>query len=599
MAKIIACPTCGENVEIPPGSAGQVVKCSACGTAIKLVSRKKPVSGSSPGASNADTMSSTGTFAGSYTAPPNTPNWGSDDPPSLGECAQCGSVLADPSQLIEDRGRLICPNCAAKSPVSQREDVHSYRPRPGNADAAPTIGFKEPETIVARHGPFISFDLMTIGGTFAGAIAIGATIWLTFHPEPKGTKDLSVKPIPVINVPPPVSATTDFSEDEKRQISEALVRASDLEKQGESAESLNAALDAYKEVTTTVGAKVLSDPALRDGIDTARARIPALEKRIAELAAPATTIAKIDVPPPTTPLEPPAPATVPAPTTVPEDPPKPAFIFAESAEDVFDTTELLSLGMHALKTYNYELARDSFLKAQKQLGGRDGNEQYQPEQVLAMHGLGAAYLGLNLAKLAYEPLNRAYKNTPETPSLTTNWCLANYLLDQQRPESLRALESALQQEATETGVDLMEAMTTKWGRALTPDAKTRLEAARTRAMKRLEAQHPKQKRWGDVWIPAEEYDERLQNEVLITALSQQISVLNQEVRRAEIVYRTALDRNRDVKETKTRLDEWKKNLADAEKVLEVTRAKVPERAAEQGIKPIIPEVPPGVLLREE
>ena len=33
MAKIIRCPNCGENVEIPPNPTGQIVTCVACGTA--------------------------------------------------------------------------------------------------------------------------------------------------------------------------------------------------------------------------------------------------------------------------------------------------------------------------------------------------------------------------------------------------------------------------------------------------------------------------------------------------------------------------------------------------------------------------------------
>ena len=42
MAKMIKCPTCGTQIEVPAQPTGQVVKCPGCGKGLKLVAKKPP-----------------------------------------------------------------------------------------------------------------------------------------------------------------------------------------------------------------------------------------------------------------------------------------------------------------------------------------------------------------------------------------------------------------------------------------------------------------------------------------------------------------------------------------------------------------------------
>ena len=59
MAKIIRCPNCGENVEIPPNPTGQMVTCIACGTVLRLKSRKDAARTDATGGSVGGSMSNT------------------------------------------------------------------------------------------------------------------------------------------------------------------------------------------------------------------------------------------------------------------------------------------------------------------------------------------------------------------------------------------------------------------------------------------------------------------------------------------------------------------------------------------------------------
>jgi hypothetical protein len=289
----------------------------------------------------------------------------------------------------------------------------------------------------------------------------------------------------------------------------------------------------------------------------------------------------------------------PEPSTTPVEPPasKPAFIFAESAEEVFETNDLLSLGMHGLETHQYELARDAFLKAGRQLG--PPGTAIEPAEELTMHGLGVAYLGLKQPKAAYEPLNRLYRNHPQSDSVALNWALANYLLDQQRGDSLLAVEEVLLRAPTELAVDLMDAMLAKWGRALNAEARSRFEQAKTRGTEALTAAHPGQKRWGTRWLSEEEYDERVRNEVTAASLADSITRYKEEVRRGEMRLRAAQDRNRasEIAEAQTSLDTWKTTLAEAETVLTSLQEKVPETESRSAIAPAMPTVPPGIEIK--
>ncbi|MGB7159104.1 MAG: hypothetical protein WBD40_13630, partial [Tepidisphaeraceae bacterium] len=174
MAKIIRCPNCGENVEVPANPTGQVVTCIACGTALRLKSRKKNDSG----VGDASTGSKGGSLSGSMTTIAQSPGYGqasSDDPPSLGtECEVCGQTV-DPSDLLEDRGRMVCRTCLKKpKPTGKAPKFDNLIP------------FAEPDAPAPR-GQLITMGPALMGGLLALAIFAGCQVFLFFNPKPIGT----------------------------------------------------------------------------------------------------------------------------------------------------------------------------------------------------------------------------------------------------------------------------------------------------------------------------------------------------------------------------------------------------------------------------
>src|SRR5687768_16888048 len=136
MAKMIKCPTCGTQMEVPPQAAGQIVKCPGCGKGLKLVAKPKPGSpggaagqqpagaglGGHPGGSVSGSSVSAMTFVGE-TPPFERPGPALDDLPSLdSNCAVCGRSV-DPEDLVEDNGRLVCMDCVkgARSGMARAE----------------------------------------------------------------------------------------------------------------------------------------------------------------------------------------------------------------------------------------------------------------------------------------------------------------------------------------------------------------------------------------------------------------------------------------------------------------------------------------------
>lgn len=596
MAKNIACPTCGETVPIPPGAAGTVIKCDQCGTPIKLVSRKKSGGAGAPEGSG---VSSTGAYGGGME---DAGAWG-DDPPALGECAQCGSVLADPSQLVEDRGRMICPNCAARSTVSAREDVHSYRPRAGDAAAAPVIGFSEPTQVVARHGPLITMNLATLGGALAGSIAIAATVWLTFNPRPNGTQDTSVKPAPVINVPPANPVQDGISAEKAIEIVATVNEATDLVKQN-NIESLQLAQAKYQSVVDWVGQRVTTDPVVTAAIDTATRSVNELPERIKEMqeaesaaASPPVEIASVPPPTPTEPIvapPPPKPEPVVEPATT--EPASKPGIFWESAEEIIETPRLLAAGLRALGAEKYDFADKYFAKAIEQLPPPQA-QVLPAEHQLAYHGRGAALIGLKDYRTADAALNRVYRGAPPTPSLIFNRAVVNYQLDQDRFESLDQVAGLLKAQPSEQAVDLLGAMLEKW--RVNPEVKRKAEDIQSAALKQLEAQNGGRKRWSGRWVEQARYDELEGLVASIALLEKDLNAAEIQVRFAQSRYDRAVQSGQNAEAEKRSLEQWKETHVQKQASLDAIRAKLPERPADVGFKPVMPEVPAGMLLPEE
>src|SRR5438045_6849737 len=104
MAKMVKCPQCGTQIEVPTQPSGQVIKCPTCGKGLKLVAKKaggQPAGqqGSgvslSPGGSMAGGSSAGSISAMTFTGEPPP----SDDFPNLASnCAVCGRAT-DPEKL--------------------------------------------------------------------------------------------------------------------------------------------------------------------------------------------------------------------------------------------------------------------------------------------------------------------------------------------------------------------------------------------------------------------------------------------------------------------------------------------------------------------
>lgn len=587
---------------IPPGAAGTVIKCANCGTPIKLVSRKKP--GGAGSASEESATTPPGAFSGPYAGTfDDASGFASDDPPALGECAQCGSVLADPSQLIEDRGRLICPNCAARSKISARDDVHSYRARPEDAAAEPAIGFREPEQIVVRHGPLISLNLATIGAGLAGCIAIAATIWLTFNPRPTGTRETDVKPAPVINVPPANPVQDDFEANKGVEIVSTVNDATDLVKQN-SVESLQQAQAKYQSVVDLVGQRVISDPNVNAAVAVARQSVIDLPSRIKELQDAQERPTEVANIPPSPPIEPapvpPAPEPEPEPATAPSpiEPASKPGIFWESAEEIIETPRLLAAGLRALEAEEFKLADEYFTKAIEQLPPPQA-QALPAEHQLAYHGRGAALIGLKDYKLADAAINRVYRGSTPTPSLIFNRCLANYELDQERFTSLDQVAGLLKVEPTDQAVDLISAMLEKWRVQIDPDVRRKAEEIQLAALQTLEAQHGGRKRWGGQWVLPEEFAKYEGLLDSVKYFENEVKSYENQVRVAQARYDRAVADGDNTEGAKKSLDQWKKDLEEKKLSLEALRKELPEQPADKGFRPAIPEVPAGMNLPEE
>src|SRR5688500_16127622 len=185
MAKIIRCPNCGENVEVPPNPTGQIVTCIACGTAMRLKSRKD-AGERKPGDSSQGSLS--GSLSGSMSATritSDTVQASSDDPPDLGStCDVCGRSV-DPSELTEDRGKLACRDCI--------KGARSSRPRAlKGASDDELIPFSGAPNFGPRRAGVFTFGMPFFVGVAALAVYIGCSVLLAFNLKPVGT-DVAVK----------------------------------------------------------------------------------------------------------------------------------------------------------------------------------------------------------------------------------------------------------------------------------------------------------------------------------------------------------------------------------------------------------------------
>jgi len=186
MAKMVKCPTCGTQIEVPAQPTGQVVKCPGCGKGLKLVAKKPPGqpagggtaevgSGSRGGQSAGGSIAGSSVTAMSFAGEPPP----IDDPPNLDACAVCGrpTEFAD---LVEDNGKLVCPDCikGARSGMARNADL-------GDEDL---MGFKAPAYKPVRRRKMINVTPAFVLAVLAAIVWGGAQLFLSSHSRPMGQR---------------------------------------------------------------------------------------------------------------------------------------------------------------------------------------------------------------------------------------------------------------------------------------------------------------------------------------------------------------------------------------------------------------------------
>src|SRR5439155_21405681 len=179
MAKMVKCPTCGTQIEVPAQPAGQVIKCPGCGKGLKLVVKKPAGAGPAASAPIAPGAGAGAPVAPAARAPHGTHGPGgtigggsiaamtftgaeppADDMPALdATCAVCGR-LTDPTELVEANGKLVCRDCI--------KGARSKIERPG--EAPEMLGFKAAAYQPVRRVNLIQIAPITLVGALAAVV---------------------------------------------------------------------------------------------------------------------------------------------------------------------------------------------------------------------------------------------------------------------------------------------------------------------------------------------------------------------------------------------------------------------------------------------
>jgi hypothetical protein len=451
MAKMIKCPTCGTQIEVPAQASGQIVKCPGCGKGLKLVAKPKPGGGGAgggsphagagvgghPGGSVAGSSVSAMTYVGD--APPlDPPASAFDDMPSLdSNCAVCGRAT-DPDELVEDNGRLVCGDCikGARSAIARPE---------GGADL---IDFK-PAAGPIRRGKLINFTPSFFAGLLAALIFVVCTLVLHLElvKKPVGTQialggttaggrngaaGAGVTPDPDNDpTPPPATSGTNTATSTTPAASGDNDVATSAPANNGASTDPNAVAGAPATPTTPAtppdstnpaattppgnGATGATNPAVTlanpgestifsdgGGADAAK---DASGTAAAPGAGAAPDAGAAAVTPPVAPL----------PSVVSNDP--------------------LERGMERLVARDFPKAVPDLIEARRKyvIGQVIKGARFTPQQQLALEALAAAYIGQKRYDSARGPLEAAYLNNVRSRSLTLN--LAIYSLNTNRSQA--------------------------------------------------------------------------------------------------------------------------------------------------------------------
>jgi hypothetical protein len=487
MAKLLKCPTCGENIELPAELSGQVMRCAGCGTAIKVkVRRGGPLPPATPDVTPA---------AAESALPELAPKPASAAPATSGQCPICGGTY-EPSSLVLEHGRLVCRNCLAKMRGRQPQGIIE-------------VSSEELTEIVSVPGPIITMGPAFWIGAAAAVVLIGAQVYLSVTPKPQG-RLVTLTPVPAAlrtAVAPQDQAGWD--RDNRQRIRELMQQADALRQADDSARR-EQAMETYEQIGKLAEGRVIRDAELASWVNQARARAEAMRslrdplgEQVGALDSPMATIVAHDPPP-----KRPEPALSPAPREeVAEVPAEPEEAEAPEPAEPAGLAEGLAALQQALASDPQEAAahyRQAAQEFRRVTGGAGG---LTPDQVRALEGQAAADIGLRQFDSAAPRIDRAVDAVQQmTRSMLVNRVIVDLAMDrgEHLAEDLDLLRDVLAAGGTpdEQVLNLdgtllaeIEARPGMQKGALTPYWNEYDQAER-----RLEARRPGERRWGVMWV---------------------------------------------------------------------------------------------------
>jgi hypothetical protein len=531
MAKMIKCPTCQTQIEVPAQPTGQVVKCPGCGKGLKLVAKKKdPAAGGAgmqltasgspinPNSSLSGGSVSAMTFHGEPPSPDDLPNLDTN-------CQVCGRPTPF-DELVEDNGKLVCGDCikGARSSIA--------RPVGGAA----MVDFKAPEYRPSRRAKLINITPAFLAAIVMGLIWLGCQMYLSFNPKPIGKEVAmanAVKPKPgLISAP---KATT------------------------EPMTTTAPAISTETRAATTQPVAVETPPAPAPG--ATEATQPA--------GAPPTSQGVALVPPGSAVFNDNGKPAVPA-------PPAPELANADP----------IDRGIDRLQQGDYKAAKDAFEDGRKKyvLGGRmTANAPLTPQQTQVYNGLAASYVGLQKPEEAKVQFKILTDHGDKSRALVLNRAIAMLMESQIGPSEFNVAVPELKAYLDaapaddERAVDVFGSVLARLS-AMRGVKRTEMEALWTAwdsYVDRVASAHPGQLKWGVEWMPADQVQVFRKSRAVTTGLNPEQAGKNLQAaqgrkKAAQIALDTAKQlqaagRPADPVGAQKRLDEAVKAEADAQR----------------------------------
>ncbi len=469
MAKMIKCPTCQTQIEIPAQLTGQVVKCPGCGKGLKLVVKKKdPAAGgagiqlsASGSPINPNSSLSGGSISAmSFHGEPAPP----DDLPNLDtNCQVCGRPTPF-DELTEDNGKLVCRDCikGARSSIARA------------AGGAEMIDFKAADYRPSRRAKLINITPAFLAAIALGLVWIGCQMYLSFNPKPIG------KGVAMANAVKPKPGL------------------------------ISAAKATTEPMTTTAP------------MTSAEAHPPAATQEVAAEAPPAPT--------PTQPAAPTSQAVAIAPqdNTIFNDNGKPAVPAPPAPE--LANADPIDRGIDRLQQGDYKAAKDAFEEARKKyvLGGKiTPNAPLTPQQTQVYNGLAASYIGLQKPDEAKVQFNILTQHGDKSRALVLNRGIAMLMQTQIGPSEFNAAVPELKTYLDSAPADDERAVDVFGSVLARLSAMPRVKRADMEALwtawdtyvDRLAGSHPGQLKWGVEWMPAEQVQSFRKSRSVVTGLT--------------------------------------------------------------------------------